>query len=49
LSKLIHFFKTPKGLLTLLLVLLTAIAAPVEGAAVPVRNMGAAALAAEGR
>jgi Na+-translocating ferredoxin:NAD+ oxidoreductase RnfD subunit len=44
--KLIHFFKTPKGLLTLLLVLLTAIAAPGEGAGVVVRNMGAAVLAA---
>ncbi len=44
--KLIHFFKTPKGLLTLLLVLLTAIAAPGEGAGVVMRNMGAAVLAA---
>ncbi|MEJ0098798.1 MAG: RnfABCDGE type electron transport complex subunit D [Pseudomonadota bacterium] len=44
--KLIHFFKTPKGLLTLLLVLLTAIAAPGEGAGVTMRNMGAAVLAA---
>jgi Na+-translocating ferredoxin:NAD+ oxidoreductase RnfD subunit len=44
--KLIHFFKTPKGLLTLLLVLLTAIAAPGEGAGVTLRNMGAAVLAA---
>lgn len=44
--KLIHFFKTPKGLLTLLLVLLTAIAAPGEGGGVVMRNMGAAVLAA---
>jgi Na+-translocating ferredoxin:NAD+ oxidoreductase RnfD subunit len=44
--KLVHFFKTPKGLLTLLLVLLTAIAAPGEGTEVVVRNMGAAVLAA---
>lgn len=44
--KLIHFFKTPKGLLTLLLVLLTAIAAPGEGAGVVMRNMTAAVLAA---
>jgi Na+-translocating ferredoxin:NAD+ oxidoreductase RnfD subunit len=44
--KLIHFFKSPKGLLTLLLVLLAAIAAPGEGGGVVVRNMGAAVLAA---
>ncbi len=44
--ELIHFLKTPKGLLTLLLVLLTAIAAPGEGVGVVVRNMGAAVLAA---
>lgn len=44
--KLLHFLKTPKGLLTLLLVLLTAIAARGEGGAVVVRNMVAAALAA---
>jgi Na+-translocating ferredoxin:NAD+ oxidoreductase RnfD subunit len=43
---LIHFLKTPKGLLTLLLLLLTAIAAPGEGAGVTMRNMGAAVLAA---
>jgi Na+-translocating ferredoxin:NAD+ oxidoreductase RnfD subunit len=46
LRKFIHFLKTPKGLLTLLLLLLTAIAAPGEGAGVTVRNMGAAVLAA---
>jgi enediyne biosynthesis protein E5 len=44
--ELIHFLKTPKGLLTLLLLLLTAIAAPGEGAGVTVRSMGAAVLAA---
>jgi Na+-translocating ferredoxin:NAD+ oxidoreductase RnfD subunit len=44
--KLIHFLKTPKGLLTLLLLLLTAIAAPGEGTGVTLRNMGAAVLAA---
>jgi Na+-translocating ferredoxin:NAD+ oxidoreductase RnfD subunit len=44
--KFIHFLKTPKGLLTLLLALLTAIAAPGEGAGVVMRNMGAAVLAA---
>jgi Na+-translocating ferredoxin:NAD+ oxidoreductase RnfD subunit len=44
--KLIQFLKTPKGLLTILLALLTAIAAPEEGAGVVMRNMGAAALAA---
>jgi Na+-translocating ferredoxin:NAD+ oxidoreductase RnfD subunit len=42
----IHFLKTPKGLLTLLLVLLTAIAAPGEGTGVTMRNMGLAVLAA---
>lgn len=44
--KLVHFLKSPKGLLTILLVILTAIAAPGEGAAVVVRNMGLAVLAA---
>jgi Na+-translocating ferredoxin:NAD+ oxidoreductase RnfD subunit len=44
--KLIHFFKSPKGLLTLLLVLLAAIAAPGEGGGVVVRTMGAAVIAA---
>jgi hypothetical protein len=44
--RLIHFFKTPKGLLTILLVLLTAMAAPAEGAGLVIRNMGAAVLAA---
>jgi len=41
-----HFFKTPKGLLTLLLVVLTAIAAPGEGAGTVVFNMLVAVLAA---
>lgn len=44
--KLIAFFRTPKGLLTILLVVLTLIAAPGEGAAVVALNMGAAVLAA---
>ena len=44
--KVVHFLKSPKGLLTILLVIVTAIAAPGEGAAVVMRNMGAAALAA---
>jgi Na+-translocating ferredoxin:NAD+ oxidoreductase RnfD subunit len=44
--KLVHFLKSPKGLLTILLVLLTAIAAPGEGGTAVVLNMGAAVLAA---
>ncbi len=44
--KAISFFKTPKGLLTILLVVLTAIAAPGEGVRVVLINMGAAVLAA---
>jgi Na+-translocating ferredoxin:NAD+ oxidoreductase RnfD subunit len=40
------FFRTPKGLLTILLVILTAIAAPGEGAGTVALNMGAAVLAA---
>jgi Na+-translocating ferredoxin:NAD+ oxidoreductase RnfD subunit len=44
--KLIAFFRTPKGLLTILLVILTTIAAPVEGVAAVALNMGAAILAA---
>jgi Na+-translocating ferredoxin:NAD+ oxidoreductase RnfD subunit len=44
--KLIHFFKTPKGLLTILLVALTVIAAPGEGVEAVALNMGAAVLAA---
>ena len=44
--KVIHFFKTPKGLLTILLVILTVIAAPGEGVAVVSLNMSAAVLAA---
>jgi Na+-translocating ferredoxin:NAD+ oxidoreductase RnfD subunit len=46
LRRLIHFVKTPKGLLTILLVLLTAMAAPAEGAGLVIRNMAAAVLAA---
>ncbi|MDR2214543.1 MAG: RnfABCDGE type electron transport complex subunit D [Nevskiaceae bacterium] len=44
--KLIRFFKTPKGLLTLLLLMLTFIAAPGEGVGVVALNMGASVLAA---
>jgi Na+-translocating ferredoxin:NAD+ oxidoreductase RnfD subunit len=44
--KLIAFFRTPKGLLTILLVELTAIAAPGEGAAAVALSMGAAVVAA---
>src|SRR4051812_21743025 len=44
--KLIHFFKTPKGLLTILLVIVTAIAAPGEGTRKVLLNLGAAVLAA---
>lgn len=44
--RLAGFFKTPKGLLTLLLVLLTEIAAPAEGAAAVALTMGTAVFAA---
>ena len=44
--KVIHFFKSPKGLLTILLVILTVIAAPGEGVEAVALNMGAAVLAA---
>jgi enediyne biosynthesis protein E5 len=44
--KAIHFFKSPKGLLTILLVILTALAAPGEGAGAVALNMGTAVLAA---
>ena len=44
--KFLAFFKTPKGLLTILLVVLTIIAAPGEGARQVALNMGAAVLAA---
>jgi Na+-translocating ferredoxin:NAD+ oxidoreductase RnfD subunit len=40
------FFRTPKGLLTILLAILTAIAAPGEGIRAVALNMGAAILAA---
>jgi Na+-translocating ferredoxin:NAD+ oxidoreductase RnfD subunit len=40
------FFRTPKGLLTILLVVLTVIAAPAEGASAVALNMSAAILAA---
>jgi Na+-translocating ferredoxin:NAD+ oxidoreductase RnfD subunit len=44
--KLIVFFKTPKGLLTIFLAALTVIAAPGEGIGAVALNMGAAVLAA---
>lgn len=44
--KVVHFFKTPKGLLTILLAVLVAIAAPGEGGTVVAINLGASALAA---
>lgn len=44
--RLIAFFRTPKGLLTILLSILTLIASPGEGAGVVALNMGAAVLAA---
>ena len=42
--RVIRFFKTPKGLLTIILAILTAIAAPGEGTRAVVRNMGSAIL-----
>jgi Na+-translocating ferredoxin:NAD+ oxidoreductase RnfD subunit len=44
--KLIAFFRTPKGLLTIFLAVLTVIAAPGEGIGAVALNMGAAVLAA---
>ncbi len=44
--RIVRFFKTPKGLLTILLVVLTLLAAPGQGAGVVMLNMGAAVLAA---
>ena len=44
--RLISFLRTPKGLLTILLLVLAAIAAPGQGVAQVVVNMGAAVLAA---
>jgi enediyne biosynthesis protein E5 len=44
--KAFHFFKSPKGLLTLLLLIVTAIAAPGEGGSTVLVNMAAAVLAA---
>ncbi|HTC52754.1 MAG TPA: RnfABCDGE type electron transport complex subunit D [Steroidobacteraceae bacterium] len=44
--KIIRFFKTPKGLLTIILLCLTAIAAPGEGAEAVAVNMGSAAVIA---
>lgn len=45
-GKLLRFFKTPKGLLIIILMILTAIAAPGEGVQVVLTRMGAAVLAA---
>jgi Na+-translocating ferredoxin:NAD+ oxidoreductase RnfD subunit len=42
--RLIRFFKTPKGVLTIILVSLTAIAAPGEGTRAVLLNMGSATL-----
>jgi enediyne biosynthesis protein E5 len=44
--KVIRFFKTPKGLLIIILVSLAALAAPGEGIGAVVLNMGSAALSA---
>jgi enediyne biosynthesis protein E5 len=44
--KVIRFFKTPKGLLILILMILTVVAAPGEGLGAVVLNMGCAALIA---
>jgi enediyne biosynthesis protein E5 len=44
--RVLRFFKTPKGLLTILLALLTLMAAPGEGARAVTLNMGTAVLAA---
>lgn len=44
--KVLRFFQTPKGLLTLILLILTAIAAPGEGVRTVVIGMGSAAVAA---
>ena len=44
--KLVRFFKTPKGLLIIMLVVLAAIAAPRQGAEAVALNMGSAALLA---
>lgn len=44
--RIVRFFKTPKGLLTLLLIILALIAAPGQGARVVMVNLGAAVLAA---
>jgi Na+-translocating ferredoxin:NAD+ oxidoreductase RnfD subunit len=44
--RLLAFFRTPKGLLTILLSLLAAMAAPAEGAGAVALNMGASVLAA---
>jgi Na+-translocating ferredoxin:NAD+ oxidoreductase RnfD subunit len=44
--RVIRFFKTPKGLLIIILVILTAVAAPGEGVGAVALNMGSAALIA---
>ena len=46
LHRVIRFFKTPKGMLTIILVSMTAIAAPGEGARAVALNMGLATLIA---
>lgn len=44
--KILRFFKTPKGLLTIILLILTTIAAPGEGVSTVIAGMGSAILAA---
>jgi Na+-translocating ferredoxin:NAD+ oxidoreductase RnfD subunit len=44
--RVLRFFKTPKGMLTILLAILTVLAAPGEGARAVTLNMGSAVLAA---
>jgi Na+-translocating ferredoxin:NAD+ oxidoreductase RnfD subunit len=44
--RVIRFFRTPKGLLTIILVILAALAAPAEGIATVALNVGCAAAAA---
>jgi len=45
-SKVVRFFRTPKGMLTIVLVLLAAVAAPHEGLRLVVPQLAAAAIAA---
>ena len=45
-GRVLRFFRTPKGLLTIILVVLAAIAAPGQGPVVVARNLGCAVVAA---